>query len=108
MTQPPDDRPSKPCPPGAGSGPAASAAASGSASGSAGAFATPEPPASPDPPDLPPGAIFPVGLVLGGRRCLVVGGGRVAARKAAGLLQCGATVTVVAPEVHDSLRLLAR
>ncbi|HEX9531066.1 MAG TPA: bifunctional precorrin-2 dehydrogenase/sirohydrochlorin ferrochelatase, partial [Acidimicrobiales bacterium] len=38
-----------------------------------------------------------------GRRVLVVGGGRVAARKVAGLLPCGAIVTVVAPEIGPEL-----
>ncbi|MHB1785895.1 MAG: precorrin-2 dehydrogenase/sirohydrochlorin ferrochelatase family protein [Acidimicrobiales bacterium] len=47
--------------------------------------------------------LFPVGLVLDGRRCLVVGGGMTAARKVVGLLDCGAQVTVVAPEVVDAL-----
>ncbi len=47
--------------------------------------------------------IYPVGLVVKGRRCLVVGGGSVAARKIAGLLTCGAAVTVVAPEVHVAI-----
>jgi len=43
-------------------------------------------------------------LDLEGRRCLVVGGGKVAAEKVAGLLACGARVTVVAPELHEELR----
>lgn len=42
---------------------------------------------------------YPVALRLAGRSCLVVGGGPVAARKVAGLVACGARVTVVAPEV---------
>jgi len=50
--------------------------------------------------------IYPVGLVVKGRRCLVVGGGHVAARKIGGLLACGAAVTVVAPEVHVAIGAL--
>lgn len=50
--------------------------------------------------------LYPVGLVVEGRRCLVVGGGRVAARKVAGLLHCGAAVTMVAPAAHVALRSL--
>ena len=50
--------------------------------------------------------LYPVNLVVAGRRCLVVGGGRVAARKAAGLLACGARVEVVAPAVGPEMRAL--
>ncbi len=50
---------------------------------------------------------YPVNLVVSGRRCLVVGGGRVAARKVEGLLACEARVTVVAPAVGDDVRALA-
>lgn len=51
-----------------------------------------------------PAPLYPVGLVVSGRACLVVGGGRVAARKAEGLLGCGARVTVVAPWVSEAVR----
>jgi siroheme synthase-like protein len=53
------------------------------------------------------GPLYPVGLVVDGRACLVVGGGPVAARKAAGLVACGARVTVVAPDLVDELPTLA-
>jgi siroheme synthase-like protein len=48
-----------------------------------------------------------VGLVVRDEPCLVVGGGRVAGRKVAALLRCQAAVTMVAPEVHVALGLLA-
>jgi len=50
------------------------------------------------------GPAYPVALQVGGRPCLVVGGGRVAAQKAAGLLECGAPVHVVAREVGPEVR----
>jgi siroheme synthase-like protein len=46
-------------------------------------------------------ALFPIFLKLTGRRVLLVGGGRVAASKLAGLLDAGADVHVVAPAVVD-------
>jgi siroheme synthase-like protein len=42
-------------------------------------------------------------LDLTGRTCVVVGGGRVGLEKVRGLLECGANVTVVAPEVVPEL-----
>lgn len=50
--------------------------------------------------------LYPVALRLVGRPCLVVGGGPVAARKCAGLVECGARVTVVAPRVDPSIEAL--
>ncbi|HVE47184.1 MAG TPA: bifunctional precorrin-2 dehydrogenase/sirohydrochlorin ferrochelatase [Acidimicrobiales bacterium] len=50
-----------------------------------------------------PAPQYPVNLVLAGRRCLVVGGGGVAAHKVAGLVACGAAVHVVSPEVVPAL-----
>ncbi len=46
---------------------------------------------------------FPTFLDLGGRSCLVVGGGDVALRKLRLLTSAGAIVTIVAPEVSHAL-----
>jgi precorrin-2 dehydrogenase / sirohydrochlorin ferrochelatase len=59
------------------------------------------------PPPTDPSACYPVVLTVSGRRCLVVGGGPVAARRARGLLEAGAEVTVVAPDVVPAIDLLA-
>jgi precorrin-2 dehydrogenase / sirohydrochlorin ferrochelatase len=50
---------------------------------------------------------YPVALLLEGRPCLVVGGGRIAERKIASLRQAGASVRVVALEVSESVRRMA-
>ena len=47
--------------------------------------------------------LYPVNLRVEGCRCLVVGGGRVALAKADGLLEAGALVDVIAPEVIPEL-----
>jgi precorrin-2 dehydrogenase / sirohydrochlorin ferrochelatase len=48
---------------------------------------------------------YPVCLNVEGEACLIVGGGRVAARKVAELLHCGALVRVVSPEICEEIRL---
>ena len=59
---------------------------------------------------MPPSAerakpeLYPVFLKLAGLPVVVVGGGPVAAGKLAGLLEAGARVTVVAPEICDAIR----
>lgn len=55
-------------------------------------------PAHPDSPDA-----LPIMLRLDGRRCVIVGGGAVAARRAATLLGVGAQVVVIAPAMHEKL-----
>jgi siroheme synthase-like protein len=52
--------------------------------------------------------LFPVMLDLEGRECLVVGGGVVAARKVAGLLDAGARVTVLSPILAPAVLDIAR
>lgn len=55
---------------------------------------------------MPTAPGYPVQLLLSGAPVLVVGGGTVAARKAAGLVAAGADVTVVAPDVSPALAAL--
>jgi len=50
---------------------------------------------------------YPMMADLTGKRCLVVGGGRVAERKVALLLDCGAAVEVVSPATTPKLAALA-
>ena len=46
---------------------------------------------------------FPIFLEMKGRRVLVIGGGAVAERKIAGLLEAGAAVTVISPDVTERI-----
>nr|VFJ58660.1 MAG: uroporphyrin-III C-methyltransferase / precorrin-2 dehydrogenase / sirohydrochlorin ferrochelatase [Candidatus Kentron sp. DK] len=52
--------------------------------------------------------LLPIFLNVEGRSCLVIGGGEVAARKVALLLQAGASVTVVAPDPGRSAAELGK
>jgi len=47
---------------------------------------------------------FPIYLEMTGRRCLVIGGGAVAARKVASLLEAGAEVTVISSDAADAIQ----
>jgi precorrin-2 dehydrogenase/sirohydrochlorin ferrochelatase len=51
--------------------------------------------------------LYPIFLDLSGRRCVVVGGGGVADRKARKLLQARAEVVVISPEVGAELESVA-
>ena len=50
---------------------------------------------------------YPVSLDIKNRKCLVVGGGGVGTRKVVTLLDCGAKITVVSPDVSGQLLELA-
>ncbi len=52
-------------------------------------------------------SLYPVGLRLSGRRVLVVGGGAVASRRVPALLDAGAEVVLVSPEITPALRALS-
>ena len=50
--------------------------------------------------------LYPINLNVEGRRCLVAGGGSVALRKVRGLLDAGAEVHVVSPEIDPEIAKL--
>lgn len=53
-------------------------------------------------------AVLPVNLKLAGRKCAVIGGGSVALRRVKTLLEAGAQVRVIAPEIDSELLKLTR
>ena len=48
--------------------------------------------------------MYPISLRIRGRRCCVIGGGRVAERKVEGLLKAGGAILVISPELTARLR----
>jgi uroporphyrin-III C-methyltransferase/precorrin-2 dehydrogenase/sirohydrochlorin ferrochelatase len=50
--------------------------------------------------------IFPISLKLQQQRCLIVGGGHIAYRKANLLVKAGAIIDVIAPEIEPDLQQL--
>lgn len=51
-------------------------------------------------------SLYPIFLNLAGKPCLVVGGGEVAGRKVALLVETGACVTVVSPDISGEIETL--
>jgi len=51
--------------------------------------------------------LFPMMIDLAGRKCVVVGAGKIAAAKVEGLLSCGAKVVVIAPRAVRQIRARA-
>lgn len=51
---------------------------------------------------------YPVLLDLRGRKCVVVGGGKIAQRKAYSLVKAAASVYIISPDLTPRLRELAR
>jgi siroheme synthase-like protein len=50
---------------------------------------------------------YPANFIVAGRRCVVVGAGRIAQRKIEGLLAAGADVDVIAPDAVDAVAAMA-
>ena len=51
---------------------------------------------------------YPVFWDIADKKCVVVGGGEIAARKVQRLLDCGAKVSVISPELHPELIALKK
>jgi precorrin-2 dehydrogenase/sirohydrochlorin ferrochelatase len=51
---------------------------------------------------------YPMYVDLRDKKCVVIGGGPVAERKVKSLLDCGANITVISPQLGEALRELAQ
>ena len=50
--------------------------------------------------------VYPVMMNLKGKKVVIIGGGKIALRKAKGLLGTGADITIVSPVINDLLKQL--
>jgi precorrin-2 dehydrogenase/sirohydrochlorin ferrochelatase len=50
-------------------------------------------------------SLYPINLKVESRLCTIIGGGRVAVRKAASLLECGAEVKVISPALDPEFEM---
>ena len=57
---------------------------------------------------IKPPIYYPVSLNIQGKRCVVIGGGKVALRKVKMLLDCGANVSVTSPKPHPDIAKLSK
>ena len=55
---------------------------------------------------IKPPIYYPIFLNIQGKRCAVIGGGKVALRKVKMLLDCGANVSVISPKPHPDIAKL--
>lgn len=53
---------------------------------------------------MPVSSYYPAFLNLKGKKCIVIGGGKIAERKALSLLRAGAELTVISPELTAGLK----
>ncbi len=56
--------------------------------------------------ELYPKKYYPIFLDLEGKKCVIIGGGKVAYRKARSLAEAGATITIVSPRICGELKKL--
>jgi len=55
-----------------------------------------------------PPVYYPILLNIQGKRCVVIGGGKVALRKVKMLLDCGANIIVISPKPHPDMVKLSK